>query len=290
MADIYLGSTNLSTSTLYMGGTTAAAAYLGGTQVWTGVLPPWTPADISTWGWYDGSDVSTITLNGSKVSAIADKSGNANNLSQGNATYQPVYATGLVNGLNTLEYGVDGSASRGFAYFEAQILGNGLVGTKYAVIASYARYNGNGLNHLIGAVPGTSNGNLHMGYDSNTALRISQFSNDTQVSVPSYSSTVDEIVTGVNNSFTGKTIRLNGGAYQNSRTDFNNLVSNSGFSIAKFVNTTFLFAGRINEMVFINYDLDDATRDKIEGYLAWKWGTQGSLPAGHPYKNAAPTA
>ena len=198
-------------------------------------------------------------------------------------------ATGLVNGLNTLEYGVAGSSNRGFAYFEAQTLGNGLVGTKYAVIASYARYNGNGLNHLIGAVPGTGNGNLHMGYDNNTTLRISQFSNDTGVAVPAYSSTVDEIVTGVNNSFTGKTIRLNGGAYQAVRSNFTNLVSNVGFSIAKFVNTTFLFAGRINEMVFINYDLDDATRDKIEGYLAWKWGTQGSLPAGHPYKNAAPT-
>lgn len=27
---------------------------------------------------------------------------------------------------------------------------------------------------------------------------------------------------------------------------------------------------------------------KTEGYLAWKWGIQSKLPAGHPYKNAAP--
>ena len=27
---------------------------------------------------------------------------------------------------------------------------------------------------------------------------------------------------------------------------------------------------------------------KIEGYLAWKWGLQAKLPAGHPYKGAAP--
>jgi hypothetical protein len=30
-------------------------------------------------------------------------------------------------------------------------------------------------------------------------------------------------------------------------------------------------------------------RQKIEGYLAWKWGIQASLPAAHPYRNAAPT-
>jgi hypothetical protein len=26
----------------------------------------------------------------------------------------------------------------------------------------------------------------------------------------------------------------------------------------------------------------------VEGYLAWKWGMQADLPAGHPYKNSAP--
>ena len=25
-----------------------------------------------------------------------------------------------------------------------------------------------------------------------------------------------------------------------------------------------------------------------EGYLAWRWGLQGKLPVGHPYKNTSP--
>jgi hypothetical protein len=29
-------------------------------------------------------------------------------------------------------------------------------------------------------------------------------------------------------------------------------------------------------------------REKIEGYLAWKWGFENELPASHPYKNGAP--
>ena len=35
--------------------------------------------------------------------------------------------------------------------------------------------------------------------------------------------------------------------------------------------------------------IDKATRETIEGYLAWKWGLQGSLPADHTYKSFAPT-
>lgn len=32
----------------------------------------------------------------------------------------------------------------------------------------------------------------------------------------------------------------------------------------------------------------DYGRQKIQGYLAWKWGLQAKLPDGHPYKSASP--
>lgn len=32
-----------------------------------------------------------------------------------------------------------------------------------------------------------------------------------------------------------------------------------------------------------------ADREKLEGYIAWKWSRTDLLPSGHPYKNAAPT-
>ena len=43
-------------------------------------------------------------------------------------------------------------------------------------------------------------------------------------------------------------------------------------------------------LVYNSAALGTAPRQKIEGYLAWKWGLQSSLPPGHPYKTAAPTA
>ncbi len=44
---------------------------------------------------------------------------------------------------------------------------------------------------------------------------------------------------------------------------------------------------RLGEMLIVRSPSTD-TRDRITGYLAWKWGLQGNLPASHPYKNAPP--
>jgi len=46
--------------------------------------------------------------------------------------------------------------------------------------------------------------------------------------------------------------------------------------------------GAFAEIVFLTGTTNDIDRQKMEGYLAWKWGLQGQLPAGHPYKDAAP--
>jgi hypothetical protein len=48
--------------------------------------------------------------------------------------------------------------------------------------------------------------------------------------------------------------------------------------------------GWVMEIVMFNTQLSQTNQQKIEGYLAWKWGSQASLPAGHPYKSSAPTA
>ena len=42
------------------------------------------------------------------------------------------------------------------------------------------------------------------------------------------------------------------------------------------------------EILMFNRYLGITDRQKVEGYLAWKWGLQASLPVGHPYKSAAP--
>ena len=47
------------------------------------------------------------------------------------------------------------------------------------------------------------------------------------------------------------------------------------------------FDGDIAEVV-IWRSVSTADREKVEGYVAHKWGLAGNLPVSHPYKNAAP--
>lgn len=42
------------------------------------------------------------------------------------------------------------------------------------------------------------------------------------------------------------------------------------------------------EFIVINRYITDVERELTEGYLAWKWGLQGSLPARHPYRLIRP--
>ena len=47
-------------------------------------------------------------------------------------------------------------------------------------------------------------------------------------------------------------------------------------------------SGLVGEFIIVADDVTDETRQKIEGYLAWKWGLQDDLPEGHPYETGAP--
>jgi len=47
-------------------------------------------------------------------------------------------------------------------------------------------------------------------------------------------------------------------------------------------------SGALGEVIFTDGTEDLDTQQKIEGYLAWKWGLQGALPGDHPHKNAPP--
>jgi titin len=49
------------------------------------------------------------------------------------------------------------------------------------------------------------------------------------------------------------------------------------------------FLGNIGEVITYSTPLTTTQRQQVEGYLAWKWGTQDSLPIGHPYRNAPPS-
>ena len=48
------------------------------------------------------------------------------------------------------------------------------------------------------------------------------------------------------------------------------------------------WTGYVGELIAYNNALSDAQRQQVEGYLAWKWGLQSSLPSNHPFFNVPP--
>ena len=65
----------------------------------------------------------------------------------------------------------------------------------------------------------------------------------------------------------------------------------SYFAIGSNANTADLngrLNGYVHEVVVYNTTLTNSDRQKVEGYLSWKWGLQAKLPTSHPYYNAAP--
>lgn len=48
------------------------------------------------------------------------------------------------------------------------------------------------------------------------------------------------------------------------------------------------WVGPICEVLVLHTGLSDADRQKLEGYLAWRWGIASKLPTNHPYKLGPP--
>jgi hypothetical protein len=90
--------------------------------------------------------------------------------------------------------------------------------------------------------------------------------------------------TTVNTSSSQTTASLNGGTPSTA----SNIPSFDAGSTYIGKNANQNFTGRFMEIMIYNSLLSSQQIQNIEGYLAWKWNLQGSLPASHPYKSYSP--
>ena len=82
------------------------------------------------------------------------------------------------------------------------------------------------------------------------------------------------------------TIYFNSGT-TNTQTTATSAISRWYFGSANASANRYL-TGQIGEILAYNSVLSQSNREQVEGYLAWKWGVVGNLPATHPYKTAPP--
>ena len=242
----------------------------------------WTPAEISTALWLDAADDSTITLNGSTVSQWRDKSRNGRHVNQPTASKQPTYTLAGQNGLNVLSF--DGNQRSLFASsstinllqpFSRFFAGQFLVKNNQSVVldsdtnnTQCVFYNGEvGTSWVVanGIAPNFSS----YSYGTRDFLNHQHF----------------HIVNGAESYWgldgSNPAGPLNGGPG-----------TQAGIRIGHVrteLSPSYAFNGRVFEIVLVSGIINTQDRQKLEGYLAWKWGTVASLPSNHPYKNGAPT-
>ena len=219
--------------------------------------------------WLDAADSATFTLNGSTVSTWIDKTGNGFNVSQATAGSQPTRGSNEVvfNGSTSLQY--SGSV--------------GIFGNSYTSYVIHTPTNNTVyLQGIISIKDSTTGFDFEIGqfYVWNSGGSIYQ-----QFTVSVNSKTILGITSttslGLNYSINGQPFSAGGAGYSAVSSGSLLLIGNSQYSGVGFI-------GTINEYLLFTRTLTATEHNQITGYLAWKWGSQSSLPSNHPYKNSAP--
>jgi hypothetical protein len=236
---------------------------------------------ISTALWLDAADATTVTTVSGAVSQWNDKSGNARNVSQSTAGNRPTYtATGL-NGKAVLTF--DGSNDS---------LLNSSVGLPLGASARslYVVYQPNrltGVNAICGQGTSLASGNLYyIQFRSQGDPYFAGFLRDVSngTSFP-FDNTNPKIAEAI---FNGSALSLySTGNLVASQTLSLNTIGDS-FYVGNNPNNEPM-GGTVAEIVVTASASSTLDRQRIEGYLAHKWGLTANLPADHPYKTVGPT-
>ncbi len=243
----------------------------------------WTPGAISTRGWYDAADVSTIAADGNDFVTLRDKSGNNRHLSSdgtGGAAKTGI-STNLINGLNTIHFdgtsryltrsGFPVNSNGNLAIFT--VMQNLDVGSKSAYRCLLTMTATNRFQFQAGTLYGF-NGSI-----SATGIGVSKSLTGGPFNGPSSYELIFDKTGGYYNAFIDGTKRTTDTAYTNSLSTSQELTINR--------NKEYYMICRIGEVIFTD-DVSSETRQNIEGYLAHKWGTTAKLPVAHPYKTLPP--
>ena len=228
----------------------------------------WTPAALGAEGWYDAADKTTIAESGGAVSQWDDKSGNDRHLAQSVAAAKPTTGSRLLGGLNVLDG--DGSEFMFYAGFPVRADGDISI-FAVCVIDSVANFS-DGIYAMDGAgadfkfsagppgdVSGDFNGFVQGGFGTNLILTGGPFPG------PSiYNAEFDKTGSGL------VTARIDGTSHK-TETYATNLSSPMRLAVLADKGELFPIDGAVAEVIIVR-DMSLATRQKIEGYLAWKWG------------------
>ena len=272
----------------------------------------WDPSLISTALGLDAADVITITESGGAITTWADKSGNSHNATaDGNPTYS---ATGMSTNKPAVQLDGTGdgfvSSITGIGSFNAldvymvtQTTAAAAADTNSAIFWGYGNAGAasGGYPAASGLILASSTG-LTTGETIVLASESSAFPNG-RVSSSTYTRAANTIqILNSNTSTSGFSLLANGSAVTldltseitastNAAPSSKSYTIDNNFYVGFFRANGTLFYGaaiKFAEIIVSSTLLSADNRQKVEGYLAHKWGLTANLPADHPYKTALP--
>jgi hypothetical protein len=231
--------------------------------------------------WLDAADASTLTLSGSNVTAWADKSGNGRTATaQSAASYSAAnnaltFTSGNYYSFSNLSFAVNSY----FSFFIVERL-----------------QSSSSLPHLLGTDATGDNQSLHVRYNGTgngsgnaSAFRFAFYNNDLDAqNIPAFTTATAQPIRVWSLVFTTsfRGIYLNGTLMTS---DANNTkLSSWNTPLIGRSYGGYYYTGLIYELLGFGGQLSTAQRQQVEGYLAWKWGLQDSLPGGHPFRMLKP--
>ena len=267
-----------STVTAVSGGGSSSASASSGTVRY--FIPLWIP-NMSLW--LDGSDVNgtgTSPGNGTGVTTWVDKSGNSRNatvtgtMTVNTNAQNSLASVNVASNANARSAAPLGTFISAFVYFAVYRAttnpGNCSIVNRLVYPSNVSFMNFYNTARTLPGLTGTSGQSYTSGYNLfNTTVSLYSFQLD-QVAKTCTEFTNGNPVT--NPAIANFTAADNGTAF---------------ILIATRSDTALKFIGLFHDIIVINVALSTTNRQILEGWLAWKWGIQGSLPGAHPYRNAS---
>jgi hypothetical protein len=249
---------------------------------------PWTPAHIKPQLWYDASDVSTITASEGRVSQWNDKSGYGMHLTaSGNA--RPTTAGETINGRNVVIFdGVANVMVTASNPFSPAITDAGV----FMVVNMKTPSNG----ILFGLSRDGANTSTRWQLQFHSPSKIFYYDaggtggTKRLIYMPNPAFPDDKILlAGLYDSVTDKAHQLWMGGAMVAGIGYGNTVNTAGNVSLGGTDAPGSFDHcAIAEFIAIKGTVSIATRRRIEGYLAHKWGLTADLPDDHLYKTVSP--
>jgi len=222
----------------------------------------WTPSNTTVAAWYDAADAGTVLISGTAVTNWLDKSGNGYHSSQASSNPRPQYQSSVLNGLPVVMF--DGTDD---------------------VLPITGTFSMQNVFIVLNANDGATFTNWRWPFGGWTASNnkfVAAYANPTTTQL-----------------YSGGTAYLNGTTAGSAYVNFDPLSSYKIFGSMltatsgaradwKIGNGDAFWKGGIAEIVVTSGTITTGDRQKVEGYLAWKWGLQANLPANHPYKSEQP--